>query len=168
MKKFLLALALILPISALAQKGDMPQYSLNTFDGKTISTADLQGKTVLITFWAIWCAPCRSELLPQHLPSVLKQFEDEKDFVWMPVENGSTKYKVEQFFKNCHGLYDHVKAATMLDESGTFARKFSVSAIPCNILIGKDGKIKHISVGYDPNNKTEENKMVSAIKESLK
>jgi thiol-disulfide isomerase/thioredoxin len=39
-----------------------PPASLVTLDGKRISSADLLGQVVILTFWATWCAPCREEL----------------------------------------------------------------------------------------------------------
>jgi peroxiredoxin len=39
-----------------------PNATLATLDGERISTTDLLGSVVILTFWATWCVPCRDEL----------------------------------------------------------------------------------------------------------
>jgi cytochrome c biogenesis protein CcmG/thiol:disulfide interchange protein DsbE len=39
-----------------------PPVILTTVDGTRLSSADLLGSVVILTFWATWCAPCRAEL----------------------------------------------------------------------------------------------------------
>jgi cytochrome c biogenesis protein CcmG, thiol:disulfide interchange protein DsbE len=39
-----------------------PPATLVTFDGQRISTEDLTGQVIILTFWATWCVPCRDEL----------------------------------------------------------------------------------------------------------
>ncbi len=37
-------------------------FSLKTTKGKTISSANLKGRVVLLNFWGTWCKPCLKEL----------------------------------------------------------------------------------------------------------
>ncbi len=39
-----------------------PPATLVQLNGQRISTSDLIGHVVILTFWATWCAPCREEL----------------------------------------------------------------------------------------------------------
>src|SRR5229473_1067184 len=59
----------------LARARMVPPFSITAIDGQQISMDDLQGKVVLLDFWATWCAPCR-EALP-HIQKVAKKFQGE-------------------------------------------------------------------------------------------
>jgi len=39
-----------------------PPTTLVTLDGRSLSTAELSGQVVVVTFWATYCSPCRTEL----------------------------------------------------------------------------------------------------------
>jgi thiol-disulfide isomerase/thioredoxin len=46
---------------AYAGEGPLPQ-PLQTLDGRTLSNADVAGRSVLLNFWAPWCPPCLKEM----------------------------------------------------------------------------------------------------------
>ncbi len=40
----------------------LPQFSLDDGTGKATPIASFAGKSLIINFWATWCAPCRTEI----------------------------------------------------------------------------------------------------------
>jgi thiol-disulfide isomerase/thioredoxin len=49
-----------------------PAFVLTTLSGEQFSLDKLEGKVILVDFWATWCGPCR-EALP-HMQTIAKKF----------------------------------------------------------------------------------------------
>jgi cytochrome c biogenesis protein CcmG/thiol:disulfide interchange protein DsbE len=52
-----------------------PDFSLQTFDGGTLTLASLRGQVVVVNFWASWCKPCEAEAA--DLENTYRRYQDQ-------------------------------------------------------------------------------------------
>ena len=145
--------------TTLVKVGDKAaDFTVEMLDGKQITLSKLKGKVVLVNFWATWCPPCREEL--KHVQKeIIDRFKG-KDFVFLPISRGEKKATVEAFREKNGYTF-----AMGLDPKQSIFKLFASNYIPRNFLIGKDGKIVYLSVGYD---EKEFKELISAIDKALK
>ena len=142
--------------STLVRAGDMaPDFRVEMLDGERIVLSSLRGKVVLLNFWATWCPPCREHVQAE----ILDRFAG-KDFVMLPVSRGERRETVERFIDKTGYTFP-----VGLDADQSIFRKYATNYIPRNFLIGADGRVIYVSVGYD---EADFGEMIRKIDEALK
>jgi thiol-disulfide isomerase/thioredoxin len=125
----------------LARSRMAPPFMATTIDGQRISLDGLQGKVVLIDFWATWCGPCR-EALP-HVKEIAHRFEGQP-FVVLSVSFDEDDAKWREFVAKNQMTWLQTRDGRF---TGPIAREFQVDAIPATFTIDADGVLEDQHVG---------------------
>jgi thiol-disulfide isomerase/thioredoxin len=118
-----------------------PPFAVTTLDGKKISLDDLQGKVVLMDFWATWCEPCR-EALPR-IREIAKKF-DGQPLIVLSVSVDQDERKWKEFVAT-----NEMTWPQYFDNgfTGPLAKTFGVQAIPHTFTIDADGILQDEHIG---------------------
>ena len=102
--------------------------------------ANLQGKTVLIDFWASWCGPCKKSF--PVLDELQKKYAG-KGLIILAVNEDEVAAKTDQFMK------DHpVSFTVMRDASQKLVEAAGVEAMPSSFLVDSKGVIRFAHTGF--------------------
>ena len=123
----------------LARARMAPAFAVRTEDGQRISLDDMQGKVVLIDFWATWCGPCR-EALP-HIRQIAQKFEGQP-LVVLSVSLDKDESKWRDFVAKNNMTWLQYR-----DGNGDIARLFGVNSIPHTFSIDAEGVLQDEHVG---------------------
>jgi peroxiredoxin len=123
---------------------DPPDVFGKSSTGAVVHLGDYRGRVVVISFWATWCPPCRKEI--PMLMALQKQATREKLVVlsvnWR--QNYGEFRRVKRIFEE-----KGTDVTLISDERGRAGEAYGVNAIPHMIIVGRDGKIAAIHVGYN-------------------
>lgn len=132
---------------------EVPEFSFTTIDGKTYKISELRGKTVLVVFFATWCAPCMKEL-----PLIEKEIWDaykSRNFMLIALGRDHSMEEIQKF--NAKKGFSFPIGP---DPERKIYSKFFSYYIPRNVLVSKEGKIIFQKQGYREKDAKELNKLI--------
>jgi thiol-disulfide isomerase/thioredoxin len=119
----------------LAQPKPAPGFDLADIEGKKFDTTKLNGKVVLLNFWATWCPPCVEEI-----PSLnrLKQVFAPQDLQIVSIDFRETPQEMSNFL-----LRIPVDFPVLMDREGLTAFAWQVFSFPSSFIIDRTGQIRY-------------------------
>jgi thiol-disulfide isomerase/thioredoxin len=101
--------------------------------------SDLQGKPVMLNFWATWCGPCRQEI--PFLQDIYSTWSP-KGLQMLAVNLGEKQETVVNFTKSFR-----MTIPVVYDTNQQIGKLYRVSAIPTTYFIDKSGIIRAVKIG---------------------
>lgn len=124
-------------------EGDVaPDYLGHDRNGQDVRVSALHGKVVIVTFWASWCGYCMKEM------PILAALQKMKGSTDLQVVGVSHQDDLDTFKKIQHRWKDLDVILTYDAGDNHIAKPYDVDVIPHMVMIGRDGRIAHLHIGY--------------------
>jgi peroxiredoxin len=121
---------------------DMPEFSLTTLDGRTISSDDLYGKVVLINFFASWSPPSMLQL-PVIESEIYDKYKDDENFEVVVINREEGPEEVKKFMEK-----RNLTMPVYLDGKNEVYSQFAIRFLPRNYLFDRESRLILQSMGY--------------------
>jgi peroxiredoxin len=110
-----------------------PLFTLKDIHGRSVSLSSLNGKVVLINFWATWCPPCRDEM--PSLNELYKRYKNQ-GLIVLAISTDRSDSGVIDF------LSKHpVDFGVISDPDAKTSRQYKVFSLPTTFLLDKNGVV---------------------------
>ncbi len=140
------------PASGVTRGMAAPDFKLTTFEGHSLSLADLRGKGVVLNFWASWCPPCRTEV--PYFESTYRAYRERGvQFVGVAIQDKPESARA--FLKELGVTYP-----AGLDEGSEISWRYQLAGLPTTVFITREGKVSRYWTGA-----LSERQLVSFVKE---
>lgn len=119
--------------------GSAPAFELPT-DDKPVRLADLKGQVVYVDFWASWCVPCKlsfpfmNEMHAKYRSSGL---------TIVAISLDRKREDADRFLRSTPA-----KFLIAYDPENKVAQSYQPKGMPTSYLIGTDGKVRAVHVGF--------------------
>ncbi|MBE0643655.1 MAG: TlpA family protein disulfide reductase [Bacteroidetes bacterium] len=168
MKKLVLFAAILLALVGRVAAQDLTSvdFRLRDVDGnefsfqKYLASVKEGGEkgAVLISFWAMWCEPCKQEM--KALVSVYEKYKDKNlHYLAVNLDNPRSLAKVKAYVRAQKLPYDF-----LLDPNSEVFKKLNGQSMPYSLIVSQDGKLVAKRTGYIAG---DENEIEADIKKLL-
>jgi peroxiredoxin len=118
-----------------------PDFSLPDLAGKELSLSALKSKVVILTFWSIYCQPCRQEM--PMMDTLYQKYRNEGlEVIGVNIDRDPLE-SIQNFVKE-----NHLSFPILLDRERKVMRTYRAHFLPSTFLVDRSGKIVDKVVGF--------------------
>ncbi|MDP9383384.1 MAG: TlpA family protein disulfide reductase [Chloroflexota bacterium] len=114
-------------------RGSAPSFEFTTFEGQKLALSQLEGKGVVLNFWASWCVPCREEM--PYFETTYQTYKD-RGVVFVGLAMQDRPEDSRAFLEELRITYPNGP-----DEGGDISVRYGVAGLPTTVFITPDGEV---------------------------
>lgn len=121
---------------------------------KPVRFADFKGRVVYVDFWASWCAPCK-----QSFPWMndMQAKYGPRGFSVVGINVDQKREDADKFLVSTPANF-----LVAYDTTGKVAEVYQPKGMPTSFLIGADGKVRAVHIGFKDSNREELEREIQA------
>ncbi len=116
-----------------------PDFTLTSFSGETYTLSQLQGKVVLVNFWASWCKPCEQEAA--DLEAAWRYYQPRQDVVFLGIAWTDTESKSFGYLQKFDITYPNGP-----DLGTRISQAYRTTGVPETYIIDKNGELAYVKL----------------------
>lgn len=118
---------------------EAPGITFEYFDGSTGTLSELEGRPVVLNFWASWCPPCIAEM--PHFGDTHRRFADQVEFIGVNMQEVDLDAATQLVETT------GVEYPLAHDRDGAIYRQFGGVAMPTTVFITAEGEVASVHAG---------------------
>ena len=113
-------------------------FSFIALDGREVDLSRLQGKIVLVDFWATWCAPCLKQI--QVLKRLYTEYQTKGfEIVGISLDRAEDRQKLIGYVSSEQLAWpQHFDGKAW---EGELVTRYAINSVPTTFLLNKEGRI---------------------------